>query len=196
MSTLQVTEAGDVIYTFPENVGAKLTQQDLYLQGEVAAKAASKVLERVARVSFGVVLVASIAFSTVAIAALAIAASSSDNNNRGGFSFGGGDSNREYNGGGGGGGGFFMWIDPWPMMYGNSSRRQRMPVEGEKDTRGLGGFFEDAFSIVFGGGSPNEGFDEERWRAVGERIAINGGVIAGELILPLLDLPEGSDLEV
>ena len=154
-------------------------------------------LERVARISFGVVLVASIAFSTVAIAALAIAASSSDNNrSSGGFSFGEGSNDREYSGGGDGGGGFWMWIDPWPTMYGDTSRRRRQDGGDGSGGRGLGGFFEDAFAVVFGGGNPNEGFDEQRWRAIGERIALNGGVVAGEQILPLLDLPEETDLEV
>lgn len=188
-----------MIYTFPENVGVKLQQQDLYLQGEAAAKSASKFLERAARISFGVVLVASIAFSTVAIAALAIAASSSDNNNSGsrGFSFEGGNSNNYENGGGGemfgGGGNMWLWIDPWPTMYGAPNRRSEDP---NQDGRGLGGFFEDAFSIVFGGPNPNDDFDEQRWRAIGERISLNGGVVAAEQIVPLLDLADDTDLEV
>lgn len=89
-----------------------------------------------------------------------------------------------------------MWIDPWPTMYGDPNRSRRRDAGDGSEGRGLGGFFEDAFAVVFGGANPNEGFDEQRWRAIGERIALNGGVVAGEQILPLLDVPQESDLEV
>ncbi|GFP81852.1 uncharacterized protein at5g03900 chloroplastic [Phtheirospermum japonicum] len=46
---------------------------------------------------------------------------------------------------------------------------------------------ECVFSYVFGDGDPNQGLEEKRWKMIGQYIALNGGVVTAEEIVPYLD---------
>eukprot|EP00955_Chlamydomonas_euryale_P113856 366239-Chlamydomonas_euryale.AAC.8 len=50
-------------------------------------------------------------------------------------------------------------------------------------------FPEAIFSFVFGDGDPNAGFDEARWRALGQFIQDRGGVVTAEEMAAFLDPP-------
>jgi hypothetical protein len=92
---LQVAESGDIAYLFPNNFRDILRNKFLRLQLQEWWQKIWRILFYLIRISFGIVLVASILLIFVAITILL---SSSDSNNGGGGGEGGG--------GGGRGGGF------------------------------------------------------------------------------------------
>lgn len=179
-----MTAAGDIIYVFPDNYRARLLQRSAALRSESAVRATTTVLMRAARVAFGVALIGSIVFATVAITAIASSSSSSDNRSSGGP-------------------GFALWVDPFDVWYltDASERRRRVRErqrerDGKDKGNGVLHFLEDAFRIVFGGPDPNAGLEEARWQAIGERIVARGGVVAAEELRPLLNVGEPSDPSV
>jgi hypothetical protein len=48
---------------------------------------------------------------------------------------------------------------------------------------------QSVFSVVFGDGDPNAGFERERWAAVGAYIRSSGGCVAAEELAPFLEPP-------
>ncbi len=181
---LQVAESGDIVYLFPENFRTILRNKYWKLQVKETWDKIWKVLFYIIRISFGIVLVASIILMLIAITVIIIGISSSrdgDNNNSGG----GGRSSR--------GGGFFFfpnfgdlfWIfypDYGYHSYGdNSSRISRNRTTGEMN------FLESIFSFLFGDGDPNYSLEERRWKAIGTVIKNNKGSIIAEQVAPYLD---------
>ncbi|CAN0195922.1 unnamed protein product [Ectocarpus sp. 4 AP-2014] len=77
---LEVSKDGDVVYNFPSNFRASLLSKSAYRRGVEAVRAAWPVIFYGIRVSFGVVLLASIAliFSTIFFAATYANSSSDD----------------------------------------------------------------------------------------------------------------------
>ena len=169
---MQVTASGDIIYVFPSNYRNRLRQRSVALRSEEAARAASTALMRGARVAFGVALIGSIIFAAVAITAITSSSSSSDNRRSGGP-------------------GFTFWVDPFDVWYltdvSARRRRERESQQKGREENGVLVFLEDAFRVVFGGPDPNEGLEEARWKAIGERIVTRGGVVAAEELRPLLN---------
>ncbi|CAL5227405.1 g10362 [Coccomyxa viridis] len=186
--TLQVSDAGDVLYVLPQNFKAIIRGRSWLLRLEPALKGATNAAEYVLRVSFGTALVASVALVTLTIVALLTAASSSDRDDRRGGGYGG----RGY------GGGYynspfrtFINISDlffyWDPYY---SRRQKMM---RRESTGPN-FFEAIFSFVFGDGNPNIDYEEKRWKLVGEYIMSKGGAVTAEQLAPYLDV-QMADLE-
>ena len=195
---LQVSESGEIAYEFPRNFQGILRNKYWQLRLQEIADKVWQATFYIIRLSFGVMLLVSIAIIFIAIFALMIAASQ-----------GGGDrDNRRGGFGGGFGGGFlffpsdiFWLFSPrygrrgrYRSTYGTSSYSAKSaPVRrpGEKLN-----FFEAIFSFLFGDGDPNADLEDRRWRTIGTVISNNGGAVTAEQIAPYLDdLGEGWDKE-
>ncbi len=196
---MQVSESGEIAYEFPKNFRNVLRNKYWQLRAQEILSKVWSALFYVIRISFGIMLMLSIAIISIAIIALVIAASSQ----------GGGGNNRDDRNGGGGfiffPTNFFYLFD---FNYGRG--RRRYPNRGAsryggdyRTSRGRSTqpngklpFLEAVFSFLFGDGDPNEDLEERRWQTIGSVIANNGGAIAAEQVTPYLDdLGEGSDRE-
>ena len=176
---LQVAESGDIAYLFPNNFRDILRNKFLRLQLQEWWQKIWRILFYLIRISFGIVLVASILLIFVAITILL--SSSSDNNGGGGGE--GGD-------GGGGRGGFFFfpyfWNDLVWIFYWNHDEPyyQRSRLTGQKPQMS---FLEAVFSFIFGDGNPNHNLEERKWSDIATAIRNNRGAVVAEQIAPYLD---------
>jgi len=177
---LQVAESGDIAYLFPKNFRDILRNKFLRLQLQEWWQKIWRVLFYLIRISFGIVLVASILLIFVAITILL---SSGDSNNGGGGGEGGG--------GGGRGGGFlffpYFWNDLTWIFYWNHDQpyyQQRSRLTGQKPQMS---FLEAVFSFIFGDGNPNNNLEERKWSDIATAIRNNRGAVAAEQIAPYLD---------
>jgi len=164
---MQVAESGDVVYKFEPNFRSILRNKYLQLRLQAWWQQIWKVLFYLIRISFGILLVASIILIYVAIIALTIAANSSSNNNR---------SNHFS------GASFFYFPDLFWYFgpnYNTQSPQQR--EEGELN------FFAAIFSFLFGDGNPNADLDARRWQEIAAVIRQNYGAVVAEQIAPYLD---------
>ncbi|MEG4392602.1 hypothetical protein [Microcoleus sp. BROC3] len=174
---LQVAESGDIAYLFPKNFRDILRNKFLRLQLQEWWQKIWRVLFYLIRISFGIVLVASILLIFVAITLLL--SSSSDND-------GGGES-----GGSDRGGGFFFfpyfWNDLLWIFYWNHDEpyyQQRSRLTDQKPEMS---FLEAVFSFLFGDGNPNKNLEERKWSDIATAIRNNRGAVAAEQIAPYLD---------
>ena len=164
---MQVAESGDVVYKFEPNFRSILRNKYLQLRLQAWWQQIWKVLFYLIRISFGILLIASIILIYVAIIALMIAANSSSNNNR---------SNHFS------GASFFYFPDLFWYFgpnYNTQSPQQR--EEGELN------FFAAIFSFLFGDGNPNADLDARRWQEIAAVIRQNYGAVVAEQIAPYLD---------
>ena len=178
---LQVAESGDIAYLFPNNFRDILRNKFLRLQLQEWWQKIWRILFYLIRISFGIVLVASILLIFVAITILL---SNSDSNNGGGGGEGGG-------GGGGRGGGFFFfpyfWNDLLWIFYWNHNEpyyQQRSRLTGQKPQMS---YLEAVFSFLFGDGNPNHNLEERKWSDIATAIRNNRGAVVAEQIAPYLE---------
>ncbi|EPS67521.1 hypothetical protein M569_07252, partial [Genlisea aurea] len=175
---LEVSDEGDVLYTFPDDYRSKLASKSLRIKIEPLLEKGKRTAEYLTRVAFGTALVASIVLVYTTI--IAIVSSSRDEDSRG-------RRGRPY------GSGFTFYFSPtdlfwyWDPYY----YRRRQMKEGD----GGMNFIDSVFSFVFGDGDPNQGIEEERWKLIGEYITSNGGVVAAEELAPYLDLESTKDTD-
>lgn len=181
---LQVADTGEIVYLFPSNFRTILRNKYWKLRLQHWWDKVWKVLFYLIRISFGIILIASILLMLVAIAIIVISISSSrdgDSNDRGSRSYGGG-------------GYLFMprlWIGPdlfwfFNPNYGSYSRQRRQRAaraSGESEMN----FLEAIFSFLFGDGNPNADLEETRWQTIGAVIRKNGGAVVAQQIAPYLD---------
>lgn len=176
---LQVAESGEVVYLFPQNFRTVLRNKSLRLQLQEWWNKVWKVLFYLIRISFGIVLVASIALIVITIAFIVLAASSSRD-----------DNDRQDSGSGG----MFIpnfWFGPdffWIFSPNYNDRPQQYDRlhsrSGEKPKMN---FLEAMFSFLFGDGNPNANLEERRWQAIGTVIRNERGAVVAEQIAPYLD---------
>ena len=184
---LQVAESGEIAYKFAPNFRQILVSRSFWLQVKEWLKSVWKWVFYVIRISFGILLIVSIAIVVLGIIAATIAIQSqgrSDNDR---------NDRRSDNRGGGG----FIWLGGWGNPFGNpfvmfdpdyyepQQQRQRDPNEMN--------FLESVFSFLFGDGNPNSDLEERRWREIASMIRSHNGVVVAEQIAPYLD--ETSRLE-
>ncbi|MFM7370851.1 MAG: hypothetical protein ACKO2Z_24275, partial [Sphaerospermopsis kisseleviana] len=167
---LQVAETGDIVYQFPQNFRTILRNKYLQLRLQEWWKKIWGVLFYLIRISFGILLIASIALITITIIIILTAANSDrDGDNRSSSS---------------GGFNFFFFPDLFwyfsPDYYGEERRRERR--ENSEFN-----FLESVFSFLFGDGNPNAKLEERRWREIGIVIRNNQGAVVAEQIAPYLD---------
>jgi hypothetical protein len=191
---LQVSEGGEIAYLFPRNFRGVLRNKYLRLRLQEWWDKIWKVLFYLIRISFGILLIASLVLIAVSIFVLITAMNSSRE---------GGDNRR-----GGGGSGFLFiprfWFGPdlfWIFYPDYYSRRAYYRQRQTTSRRGLESenqmnFLEAVFSFLFGDGNPNADLEERRWQAIATVIRNNGGAVAAEQLAPYLDdLGSGYDKE-
>ncbi|MBW4576953.1 MAG: hypothetical protein KME08_16895 [Aphanothece sp. CMT-3BRIN-NPC111] len=177
---LQVAETGDIVYLFPKNFRTILRNKFLQLRLKEWWEKIWKVLFYLIRISFGIVLLASIVLIFVAIALIVLASTASSDNNDNS------SSSRS------GGGITFMpsfWFGPdlfWFFDPGYDNRYQRSRVSSPEGKRQMN-FLEAIFSFIFGDGNPNADLEERRWQDIATVIRNNQGAVAAEQIAPYLD---------
>ncbi len=168
---LQVAESGDIVYEFPRNFRSILRNKYFRLQLQEWWQKVWKVLFYLIRISFGILLIASIILIYVAIIIIITSSQSDrDNNDRGGNI----------------GGGFFYFPDLFwylsPNYYNTRHREQRR--EQQKSDMN---FLEAVFSFLFGDGNPNANLEERRWQEIATVIRNHEGAVIAEQIAPYLD---------
>jgi hypothetical protein len=171
---LQVAQSGEMVYLFPKNFRAVLRNKFLRLRLQEWWKKAWRVLFYLIRISFGIVLLLSIALITIAIVII-LTSMNRDGDNR---------SDRS----GSGGGMIYMpyfWIGPdwfWVFYPDYDTRYQQRRREGSNLN-----FFEAVFSFLFGDGNPNADLEERRFSIIAAVIRNHRGAVTAEQIAPYLD---------
>ncbi len=167
---LQVSNAGEVIYKYPPDFQNILRQKFVWLQVQEGLQKIWKVLFYLVRVSFGIVLIASVTLILLSIFALSFFNNEGDGIDLGEINLGGaGDS----------GGGSFIW---WWFDWGHDSTPQPQRKRGKKLN-----FLNAVYSFLFGDGNPNANLEELRWRNIGQVIRKNRGAITVEQVAPYLE---------
>lgn len=174
---MQVSEAGEIAYEFPKNFRAVLRNKFWRLRLQETWQKIWRILFYLIRISFGILLLVSIALIFIAITILLIAMSSSGNNERR-------DDDRS-------GGGLVFLPRFWPgdlfwfFDFDRGSRYQRQrPLKSHDSSMN---FFEAIFSFLFGDGDPNADLEERRWQAIATVIRNHQGAVIAEQITPYLD---------
>ncbi|MBE9191251.1 hypothetical protein IQ230_12985 [Gloeocapsopsis crepidinum LEGE 06123] len=169
---MQVAESGEIVYQFPKNLHTVLRNKFWRLRLQAWWQKVWRVLFYLIRISFGIVLLLSIAIIFLSIVII-ISAANRDNDNRSDHS---------------GGGMMYMprfWIGPnWYWFfypdYGRRYQQQRRETSEQN-------FLEAIFSFLFGDGNPNADLEEQRWQTIGTIIRNNQGAVVAEQIAPYLD---------
>ncbi|ERN40674.1 hypothetical protein KR51_00026580 [Rubidibacter lacunae KORDI 51-2] len=190
---LQVAESGDIAYEFPQNFRTLLRNKYWRLRLQDSWQRVWGILFYLVRISFGILLIATIVLMVVAIAVIAIAASSQRSR----------DGNRSSSNESSGVGIpiFFMprfiWFGPDPFWffyydYGAARRRRDLSAAQAESSPSADytsdlNFLEAIFSFLFGDGNPNPDREERRWQAIGSAIRQQGGAIAAEHVAPYVD---------
>ncbi|BAU64829.1 hypothetical protein STA3757_22050 [Stanieria sp. NIES-3757] len=176
---LQVAESGEIAYLFPRNFRTILRNKYWKLRFQQWWEQVWRVLFYIIRISFGIVLIASILLMLVAIAVIIISISSSRDDN----DSGGGDSY-------GGGGYFFLprfWIGPDLFWFFDPDYNYRRRQRRQNTANYQMNFLEAVFSFLFGDGNPNVDLEEKRYASIGQVIRNHGGAVVAEQIAPYLD---------
>lgn len=171
---LQVADSGEIVYLFPKNFRATVRNKFWRLRLQEWWRKVWKVLFYLIRISFGIVLLASIALITIAIYII-LTSMNRDGEGRSDHS-------------GSGGGMIYMpyfWIGPdwfWVFYPDYDTRYQQR----RRETNQLN-FFEAIFSFLFGDGNPNTDLEETRFSIIAAVIRNNRGAVVAEQIAPYLD---------
>jgi hypothetical protein len=180
---LQVTETGEVAYLFSKNFRSVLQAKFLKLRLWAWWQQIWKILFYLIRISFGILLIASICI--IAIAIVAIIASilritdsensgdSGDDIGFGGFPIGWIFTDWDY---------FFL-----PNPYDSHPYRSSPNVAPAK--KESMNFLEAVFSFLFGDGNPNHHLEERRWQEIGNVLRQHGGAVVAEQVIPFLEQP-------
>ncbi len=171
---LQVASSGEIVYLFPKNFRAVVRNKFLRLRLQEWWQKVWKVLFYLIRISFGIILLISIALIAIAITII-LASMNRDGNSRG-------DRPSE------GSGMIYMpylWVSSdWFWVFSptyNTQYQQR-----RREARELN-FFEAVFSFLFGDGNPNANLEDKRFSIIASVIRNNRGAVVAEQIAPYLD---------
>ncbi|MEB3182350.1 MAG: hypothetical protein VKL59_25435 [Nostocaceae cyanobacterium] len=164
---LQVAESGDIVYLFPRNFRAILRNKYFQLKLQEWWQNIWKILFYIIRISFGILLIVSIAVIYIAIMIILMSARGDSDNDRGGDF----------------GGGFFYFPDLFWYLGPSYETRYE---ERQREKRDLN-FLEAVFSFLFGDGNPNAKLEERRWQQIATVIRNNGNAVVAEQIAPFLD---------
>lgn len=171
---LQVAETGDVVYLFPRSFRAILRSKYFRLQLQAGLEKLWRILFYLIRISFGILLIASILLIFLAIFIIMVAASAS----RDGDNDSGGSINMPN-----------IWVGPdffW-IFYPNYYDRPYQARHQVADDKPRMNFLEAVFSFLFGDGNPNADLEERRWREIAAVIRNNRGAVVAEQLAPYLD---------
>ena len=187
--TIEVDDAGELIYAFPKDFVTVLRQRNLGSKLKQIRKKYFPALMYVTRVSFGVMLLTSLAVVASAFVAASSGGGSSGDDkddNRGGRSRKSGGLTINFGGGRRYGYGYnsmdflFDFFYPRPYSYYHYESNRRGKVENVS-------LLESFFSFVFGDGDPNHDFDSRRMQTIAEYIRDKDGVVVAEDLAPFMD---------
>ncbi|MEM8605227.1 MAG: hypothetical protein AAGF24_15515 [Cyanobacteria bacterium P01_H01_bin.121] len=201
--TLQVADTGEIVYQFPNDPEGVLRSKYFKLRLQAVARKLWQGIFYVIRISFGLLLMLSIALLAIAIVLVIIGITASQ---KGGQSDDR-SSNRSSNTGlnlyfltrilsstdwywffyMGGGRPRYRQGRSY-KTYDNYSYKQRRSASTSSDSSL--NFLEAVFSYLFGDGDPNDELDERRWQEVATVIRNNKGSVVAEQLAPYLDQPE------
>jgi len=188
---LQVSETGEIVYLFPASVRTILLNKFWRLRVTQTLGKIWQVSFYLIRISFGVILVASIVLMVVAIVAIifiSINAQQKDENDKSNDD--GLDIFWRSNS-------FFNIWNFWYVFdfsddrrgYRSKAKQHKKGKSGKKDQSDSNlNFLEAIFSFLFGDGNPNVDLEERRWQGVGSIIRNHDGAIVAEQLAPYLDL--------
>jgi hypothetical protein len=187
---LQVTETGEVIYVLSPDFRQILIRKSVQLQFQAWLDRVFTVAFYLIKISFGILLIASVSVVYLTILAITLAALFGSD--------GGGDCGDC----GDGGGNCVLGIFDWGGSSSSSSttmttatNESLAPVRAKTQRKPLN-FLEAVFSVLFGDGNPNADLEQRRWSYIGNLIHRQKGVAIGEQIAPYLDdIGQGFDLE-
>lgn len=168
---LQVSDTGEVVYLFPRDFRSVLRNKFLRLQLQEWWGKIWKILFYIIRISFGIVLVASIALIYIAIAAIVFSSSFNDDNRNSGDSSGFS---------------FLYFPDLWWFFTPNYHTYEYRQSSLGNQPRKLN-FLEAIFSFIFGDGNPNIDLEKRRWLQIATQIRHSQGAVVAEQISPYLD---------
>ncbi len=181
---LAVTDTGEIIYALPRDFRQILLRKSIRLQFQAWLSQIWNVVFYLIKISFGILLIASIAvvYLTILVTTLSC---SGDGGDCGDF------------------GGCVLDLGNWgngSSSATNASPDQRSsaiktPIRAKTQRKSMN-FLEAVFSVLFGDGSPNADLERRRWSYIGNTIHRNQGAVIGEQIAPFLDnLGVGYDRE-
>jgi hypothetical protein len=180
---LAVTDTGEIIYELPRDFRQVLLRKYIRLRVRAWLSKIWNVLFYLIKISFGILLIASIAIVYLTILATTLSCSGD-----------GGDC--------GDCGICVLDLGNW----GNSSSAStassnprssatRTPIRDRTQRKSMN-FLEAVFSVLFGDGDPNADLERRRWSYIGNTIHRYQGAVIGEQIAPFLDnLGVGYDRE-
>ncbi len=188
---LQVSETGEIAYLFPQNFRGILRNKFLRLRLQDWGRKIWNVLFYLIRISFAILLIASIVLIVVTIALLLIALSSSSS-----------DDNRRSDSRGSAIVIPRLWLPyDWYEVFSPGYRQHQRPSKSQHDRAASKteshqmNFFEAVFSFLFGDGNPNADLEDRRWQAIATVIRNHRGAIVAEQVTPYLDDIDQGDRE-
>jgi hypothetical protein len=175
---LQVSDTGEIVFLFPPNFQTILRNKFLRLRLQEWWQKIWKVVFYLIRISFGILLIASIILMMVAIAIIVIAITkgSDDNDSGGGRNRDSGPNLIFFPR-------FFYFPDLFWFFNYDYSPQSRIRKNEESKMN----FLEAIFSFIFGDGDPNYNLEERRWNKIGSVITNNRGAVIAEQVAPYLD---------
>jgi len=183
---IAVSNDGELIYSFPDNINAVLSSNSAKFKAMETYNSAKPLLFYALRVSFGAVLLASLAaiFSTIFFISQS-SSSSDDNRRRDDRGFGGGGGMSPF---GRGGFGYGIWgPSPFDFFYYRPYYGYYSTVPSERQDPDEMGFLESTFSYIFGDGNPNQAIEEKRLTLAANMIRNNNGAVTAEQLAPFCD---------
>ncbi len=182
---LAVTDTGEVIYALPQDFRQVLLRKYVRLQFQEWLARIWAVVFYLIKISFGILLIASISVVYLTILAITLAAIFSDS---GGSDCGGscvldicncGTSSSSSN----------VTTASTSNSTPLSQIHKQPPTEPirAKTQRKQLNFLEAVFSVLFGDGNPNADLEQRRWSYIGNLIHRQQGAVIGEQIAPYLD---------
>jgi hypothetical protein len=201
---LQVTDTGEVVYVLPKDFRQVLLRKYVRLQFQAWIDRIWAVVFYLIKISFGILLIASIGTVYLTILAITLAAMFNSENGDCG-DLGGGCVLDIVNCGGNSSSSssssstpiFYSSSNPVNLLDTKNSAQpsKRSPIRAKTNRKPLN-FLEAVFSVLFGDGNPNADLEQRRWSYIGNLIHRQQGVAIGEQIEPYLDdLGQGFDRE-
>jgi hypothetical protein len=176
---LRVAESGEIIYLFSQNFKQILRNKYWQLHFKEIWKKIWNALFYLIRISFGVILIASVVFMMIAIAMIIFAIDSSSKKDRyaqGSKGLGHGNPFGFLTN-------FLSLFSILDHLHRHKSHQSSEINRQESDLN----FLEAIFSFLFGEGNPNNHLEEYRWREIGAVIRNNKGAIIAQQVSPYLD---------
>ncbi len=184
---LQVTDTGEVIYVLAPDFRQILLRKSMQLQFKAWLDRLFTVAFYLIKISFGILLIASISLVYLTILAITLAAMF------------GSEGGADCGDGGEGGGSCVLGICDWGGSSSSSSTTMTTittldisqspgsaPIRAKTQRKPLN-FLEAVFSVLFGDGNPNADLEQRRWSYIGNLIHRQQGVAIAEQIAPYLD---------